>query len=119
VHLDPIHKVWHATNYADNTTWHPLGEHASSVPIDPCPYTTFFNACHSPHPDPTYHHISVGSHPLGVASGQSKQWPVSVEDPYVWTDGAGVYHALAHAFTPFYGVHAFVRPEDVPSNCRY
>jgi hypothetical protein len=31
-------------------------------------------------------------------------------------DGNGIYHALAHAFTPFYGVHAFVKPEDVPKN---
>lgn len=68
--------VWHARNYADNTTWEPVG----------------------------------------VRHGQSPQWPTSVEDPYVWRDGSGVYHALAHAFTPFYGVHAFVHPKDVPSN---
>ena len=33
-----------------------------------------------------------------------------LRDPYIWQDGAGIYHALAHAFTPFYGVHAFVHP---------
>ena len=37
-------------------------------------------------------------------------------DPYIWRDGAGIYHALAHAFTPFYGVHAFVHPADIPRN---
>jgi hypothetical protein len=41
-----------------------------------------------------------------------------VEDPYIWKDGSGIYHALAHAFTPFYGVHAYVRPEDVPKDWR-
>jgi hypothetical protein len=29
-----------------------------------------------------------------------------VEDPYIWQEN-GIYHALAHAFFPFYGVHAF------------
>lgn len=35
---------------------------------------------------------------------------------YIWVDGNGIYHALAHAFSPFFGVHAFVKPEDVPKN---
>jgi hypothetical protein len=54
--------------------------------------------------------------PVGVSHGQSPQWPTGVEDPYVYRDGNGIYHAIAHAFTPFYGVHAFVHPTDVPSN---
>ena len=74
--------VWYASNYADNSTWHPVGN------------------------------------PAGQFSPQSPQWdtPGGVEDPYIWRDGRGVYHALAHAFTPFYGAHGYVRPEDVPTN---
>ncbi|CAJ1944637.1 unnamed protein product [Cylindrotheca closterium] len=38
---------------------------------------------------------------------QHKGWDgASVEDPYIWQQN-GVYHALAHAFLPFYGVHAY------------
>ena len=70
--------VWHANDYRDNTSWHPVG-----VP---------------------------------PGGGESPQWPVGVEDPYIWRDRNGVYHALAHCFTPFYGVHAYVHPEDVPSD---
>jgi hypothetical protein len=69
--------VWHAENYADNRTWHPVGV-----------------------PDNT----------------QSPQWSYSVEDPFIWRDGNGIFHALAHAFDPFYGIHAFVHPEHVPKN---
>ena len=35
---------------------------------------------------------------------------------YIWVDANGVFHALAHAFTPFYGVHAYVHPKDVPKD---
>jgi len=42
--------------------------------------------------------------------------PSRFHSPYIWKDGNGVYHALAHCFTPFYGVHAFVHPADVPSD---
>ena len=73
--------TWHATNYSDNTTWHPVGRNAT-----------------------------------GSLKPEGPQWPIGVEDPYIWRDGAGVYHALAHAFSPFYGVHAFVHPSDVPTN---
>jgi hypothetical protein len=55
--------------------------------------------------------------PVGSTRGKGSQGPgwagVSVEDPFIWQED-GVYHALAHAFLPFYGVHAFApipRPE--------
>ena len=70
--------VWHANDYANNQTWHPVGV------------------------------------PMGQ---QSPQWEgIAVEDPYIWQDANGIYHALAHAFSPFFGVHAFVHPKDVPAN---
>eukprot|EP00035_Acanthoeca_spectabilis_P004778 m.106857 g.106857 ORF g.106857 m.106857 type:complete len:607 (-) comp12724_c0_seq2:1803-3623(-) len=57
----------------------------------------------------TWH--SVGGSPEGPG------WQgASVEDPYIWRDEAGVYHALAHAFFPFYGVHAYATPDDCPSD---
>lgn len=47
---------------------------------------------------------------VGSKGGRGSQGPgwagVSVEDPFIWQEN-GVYHALAHAFLPFYGVHAF------------
>jgi len=53
--------------------------------------------------DPTTWNINNG----GVSSLQYKGWDgVSVEDPYIWQQN-GIYHALAHAFLPFYGVHAY------------
>eukprot|EP00980_Cylindrotheca_fusiformis_P004356 scaffold925_cov129-Cylindrotheca_fusiformis.AAC.9 len=49
--------------------------------------------------------------PVGARATGSFQGPgwagVSVEDPFIWQQD-GVYHGLAHAFLPFYGVHAFV-----------
>ena len=36
-----------------------------------------------------------------TGQSQSPHWPTGVEDPYVWVDGGGVFHALAHAFSPF------------------
>ena len=62
----------------------------------------------------TWH--AVGTDATGTPGPEGPQWPTAVEDPYVWRDAAGVLHALAHAFSPFYGVHAFVRPADVPAN---
>lgn len=54
-------------------------------------------------------------HPVGDKnSGNGPRWAgVSMEDPYIWEEN-GVYHALAHAFSPFYGVHAYamVPPSD-------
>jgi hypothetical protein len=35
---------------------------------------------------------------------------------YIWKDEGGVYHAIAHAFSPFYGVHAYATPSDCPQN---
>eukprot|EP00041_Stephanoeca_diplocostata_P001737 m.21178 g.21178 ORF g.21178 m.21178 type:complete len:514 (+) comp12330_c0_seq1:69-1610(+) len=70
--------TWHAENYADNTTWHPVG-------------------------------TSTG--------GEGPGWEgASVEDPYLWIDEHGVYHALAHAFSPFFGVHAFSDSSGWPKN---
>ena len=60
----------------------------------------------------TWH--AVGTNASGTHNVEGPQWPTGVEDPYVWTDSSGVLHALAHAFSPFYGVHAFVHPSDVP-----
>lgn len=49
---------------------------------------------------------AVGA-PAGAPEGP--QFDVGVEDPYVWRDraNASIVHALLHAFTPFYGVHAW------------
>eukprot|EP00935_MAST-01C_sp_MAST-1C-sp1_P001890 g1890.t1 len=47
---------------------------------------------------------AVGGEPEGP------QWKCNgrgVEDPYVYRGPDGVFHALAHAFSPFFGVHAF------------
>ncbi|KAL3938096.1 MAG: hypothetical protein SGBAC_006925 [Bacillariaceae sp.] len=45
--------------------------------------------------------------PLPLSQLQHKGWDgASVEDPYIWQQ-SGVYHAIAHAFLPFYGVHAY------------
>jgi len=49
---------------------------------------------------------------VGAKAGEPQGPPwngVAVEDPFVWQHG-GVYHALAHAFSPFYGVHAYAKP---------
>lgn len=49
---------------------------------------------------------------VGAEAGESQGPPwkhVSVEDPFIWQKD-GVYHALAHAFSPFYGVHAYAKP---------
>eukprot|EP01051_Picozoa_sp_SAG22_P017358 SAG22_NODE_2657_length_2331_cov_1.494624_2_plen_502_part_00 len=63
----------------------------------------------------TWH--AVGTDATGTPGSEGPQWPTAVEDPYIWRDPrSGVLHALAHAFTPFYGVHAYVKPEDVPAN---
>ena len=35
---------------------------------------------------------------------------------YIWQDGNGVYHAIAHCFNPFFSAHAFVDPANVPTN---
>ena len=43
-------------------------------------------------------------HPMNGGSStdkQSPQWPIAVEDPFIWRDAHGVYHALAHCFDPF------------------
>ena len=43
-------------------------------------------------------------HPVGgTGAGFGPQWTMNggVEDPYLWQDSAGVYHALAHAFDPW------------------
>jgi hypothetical protein len=61
----------------------------------------------------TWH--AVGTNASGTHKVEGPQWPTGVEDPYIWTDGKGVLHALAHAFSPFFGVHAFVHPEDMPT----
>ncbi|CAB9526607.1 expressed unknown protein [Seminavis robusta] len=66
--------VWHAHQYDDPHSWHPLNGRAD--PDDD----------HQPSP----------------------HWPIPVEDPYIWYDDTnGVYHALAHCFDPFFGVHAY------------
>ena len=48
--------------------------------------------------------------PVGSLHGKGSEGPgwigVSVEDPYIWPAN-GIYHALAHAFNPFFGVHAY------------
>jgi hypothetical protein len=63
----------------------------------------------------TWH--AVGTNASGTPGPEGPQWAGGgVEDPYIYRDGDGIYHALAHAFTPFYGVHAFVHPHDVPAN---
>ncbi|VEU39444.1 unnamed protein product [Pseudo-nitzschia multistriata] len=63
--------TWHAQNYSDPTTWHPVGSKHGKGSEGPC-------------------------------------WTgAAIEDPYIWQE-EGVYHALAHAFSPFIGVHAFV-----------
>jgi hypothetical protein len=31
---------------------------------------------------------------------------IGVEDPFIYVDSLGRFHALAHAFDPFFGVHA-------------
>jgi hypothetical protein len=59
---------------------------------------------------------AVGTNASGKPGPEGPQWPTGVEDPYIWRDGGGVYHAIAHAFTPFYGVHAYVHPHDIPAN---
>jgi hypothetical protein len=38
--------------------------------------------------------------------GEGPQWDLGVEDPFIWSDGVGRFHALAHGFSPFFGVHA-------------
>merc|ERR1719272_1007806 len=50
----------------------------------------------------TWHAVGAGT------ASQSGQWPISVEDPYIWRDGNGIYHAIAHCFNPFFSAHAFV-----------
>jgi len=62
----------------------------------------------------TWHAVGTGE---ANDHGQSKQWPISVEDPYIWRDAvSGVYHAIAHCFSPFFSAHAFVDPVNVPTN---
>lgn len=51
---------------------------------------------------------------VGANTGEPQGPPwkeVSVEDPFIWQRD-GVYHALAHAFSPFYGVHAYAKPRE-------
>ena len=48
-------------------------------------------------------------------AGQGPQWALGVEDPFIWMDGAGRFHALAHAFSPFFGVHA-IAVDGAPAN---
>jgi hypothetical protein len=70
--------VWHAADYANPKTWHPVNGKGADA---------------------------ENKHE------QSPEWSVSVEDPFIWQDTNGIYHALAHCFSPFYGVHAYVDPE--------
>ena len=49
---------------------------------------------------------------VGANTGEPQGPPwkeISVEDPFIWQRD-GVYHALAHAFSPFCGVHAYATP---------
>jgi len=64
--------------------------------------------------DPSSWH-AVGSTPN---NSEGPPWVMAggVEDPYVWRDASGVYHALAHAFSPFFGVHAFSDKAQWPAN---
>lgn len=55
--------------------------------------------------------------PVGGAGGQGEgpQWTIGVEDPFVYRDQRGRFHALAHAFSPLFGVHA-IAVDGTPSN---
>ena len=48
---------------------------------------------------------------IGAPEGapEGPQFDFGCEDPYVWRDrrNASIYHAIVHAFTPFYGAHAW------------
>ena len=61
----------------------------------------------------SWHAVNGGS---STANKQSPQWSIAVEDPFIWRDAHGVYHALAHCFDPFFGVHAYVDPQTVPTD---
>ena len=114
--------VWHADVFDDNTTWKAVGVNATGVPGPEGPQWSGIGV-EGAAPAALAHHAAADHQP---------------PDPFIWVDGRGVYHALAHAFDPFFGrtsppcaqplsrcqrrfvsgVHAFVRPEDVPTDWR-
>lgn len=98
--------TWHASNYSDNTTWHAVGA-PPGEPEGPQWPTGVED------PYATHDHALDPPELLVCGAALSRQ---AAACRYIWVDADGIFHAIAHAFTPFYGVHAYVHPKDVPKD---